>query len=98
MEGHLVMSRKERERMKVFARVKREGLTLKEAAELTALSYRQCRRAYKRQHQEGANRFGRTSDHDLECQGRNSTSQTRSKKHQSSRTTTAVTRTNRSTL
>jgi hypothetical protein len=53
MEGHLVMSRKERERIKVFARVKREELTLKEAAELTALSYRQCRRAYKRHQQEG---------------------------------------------
>jgi len=39
--------------MKVFARVKRKELTLKEAAELTALSYRQCRRAYKRYQQEG---------------------------------------------
>src|ERR1043166_8973680 len=49
MEGHLVMSRKERERLKVFARVKRQELTLKEAAELTGLSYRHCRRSYKRQ-------------------------------------------------
>ena len=47
------MSRKERERMKVFARVQRQELTLKEAAELTALSYRQCRRVYKRHQQQG---------------------------------------------
>jgi hypothetical protein len=53
MEGHLVMSRKERERLKVFARVKRKELTLKEAAELTGLSYRHCRRSYKRQQEEG---------------------------------------------
>src|ERR1044072_7181673 len=53
MEGHLVMSRKERERLKVFARVKRQEYTLKEAAELTGLSYRECRRPDKRQRQEG---------------------------------------------
>lgn len=34
MEGHLVMSRKEPERLKVFARVKRKELNLKEVAEL----------------------------------------------------------------
>ena len=53
MEGHLVMSRRERERLKIFARVKGKELTLKEAAELTGLSYRQCRRVYKRQQVEG---------------------------------------------
>jgi transposase len=53
MEGHLVMSGKERERLQVFARVKRKALTLKEAAELTGLSYRHCRRAYTRYKQEG---------------------------------------------
>lgn len=53
MEGHLVMSRKERERLKVFARVKRKELNLKEAAELVGLCYRQCRRVYKRQQAEG---------------------------------------------
>lgn len=53
MEGHLVMSRKERERLKVFARVKRKELTLKEAAELTELCYRHCRRAYQRYQEEG---------------------------------------------
>ena len=53
MEGHLVMSRKERERLKVFARVKRKELTLKEAGVLTELSYRHCRRAYQRYRKEG---------------------------------------------
>ena len=48
MEGHLVMSRKERERLKIFARVKRKELSLREAAELSRLSYRQCGRIYKR--------------------------------------------------
>lgn len=53
MEGLLVMSSKERERLKVLARVKRGELNLKEAAELMALSYRQCRRLYKRQREWG---------------------------------------------
>ena len=53
MEGHLVMSRKERERLKVFARVKRKELKLTEAAELLGLCYRHSRRAYKRYQQEG---------------------------------------------
>lgn len=53
MEGHLVMSRKERERLKIFARVKRKELNLKEAAELAGLCYRQCRRVYQRQQAEG---------------------------------------------
>ena len=48
MEGHLTMSRKERERLKIFVRVKRKELNLKEAAELSGLSYRQCGRLYKR--------------------------------------------------
>jgi len=42
------MSRKERERLKIFVRVKRKELNLKEAAELSGLSYRQCGRLYKR--------------------------------------------------
>jgi hypothetical protein len=53
MEGHLLMSGKERERLKVLARVKRGELNLKEAAELLAVSYRQCRRLYKRQRELG---------------------------------------------
>lgn len=43
-----MMSRKERERLKIFARVKRQELNLKEAAELGGVSYRQGRRQYKR--------------------------------------------------
>ena len=53
MEGHLLMSLKERERLKVLARVKRGELKLKEAADLMSLSYRQCRRIYKRQRELG---------------------------------------------
>jgi transposase len=55
MEGHLLMSGKERERLKVLARVKRGELNLKEAAELLEVSYRQCRRLHKR-HQEAGDR------------------------------------------
>ena len=55
MEGHLLMSGKERERLKVLARVKRGELNLKEAAELLSVSYRQCRRLHKR-HQESGDR------------------------------------------
>jgi transposase len=55
MEGHLLMSGKERERLKVLARVKRGELNLKEAAELLSISYRQCRRLHKR-HQESGDR------------------------------------------
>lgn len=47
------MSRKERERLKIFARVKRRELNLKEAAELIEVSYRQCRRLYKRHRELG---------------------------------------------
>jgi transposase len=53
MEGHLTMSGKERERLKVLARVKRKELTLREAAELLGVSYRQSRRWYKRQQELG---------------------------------------------
>ena len=53
MKGHITMSGKERERLKLFERVKRGELKLKEAAELARLSYRQCRRAYRRYRTEG---------------------------------------------
>jgi transposase len=53
MEGHLLMSGKERERLKVLARVKRGELNLKEAAELLEVSYRQCRRLHKRHEESG---------------------------------------------
>lgn len=42
------MSSRERERLKLFERVKRGGLSLREAAEICGLSYRQTRRLYKR--------------------------------------------------
>jgi hypothetical protein len=44
MEGHLLMSEKERERLKLFERVKRGELQQLEAAEVCGLSYRQTRR------------------------------------------------------
>lgn len=53
MEGHLVMSGKERQRLKVLAQVKQKILTLKEASQLLYLSYRQARRIYRRYAQEG---------------------------------------------
>src|SRR5438132_12688426 len=48
MGGHLLMSEKERERLKVFERVKRGELQQVEAAEICGLSYRQTRRLYQR--------------------------------------------------
>jgi transposase len=48
MEGHLLMSQKERERLKVFERVKRGELRQVEAADICGLSYRQTRRQYQR--------------------------------------------------
>jgi transposase len=48
MEGHLLMSQRERERLKVFERVKRGELQQLEAAEICELSYRQTRRLYQR--------------------------------------------------
>jgi len=48
MEGHLLMSEKERERLKLFERVKRGELQQLEAAEVCGLSYRQTRRLYQR--------------------------------------------------
>jgi len=48
MEGQLQMSAKERERLKILARVKSGELQQKEAAALCQLDYRQLRRLYKR--------------------------------------------------
>jgi transposase len=53
MEGHLTMSSKERERLKLFARVKRRESSLRDAAALCGLSYRQTRRLYKRYRESG---------------------------------------------
>ena len=53
MRGHLVMSKKERERKVDFEGVQEGRMTIKEAAAKLGLSYRHCRRAYKRFSQEG---------------------------------------------
>lgn len=54
MKGHLIMSAKERKRMQVLDRVQQRQLSLKEAASLLDLSYRQTRRSYKRFGEQGA--------------------------------------------
>lgn len=48
MEGHLLMSSKERRRKSVFDEVAAGRRTLKEAARMLGLSYRHARRSYKR--------------------------------------------------
>jgi len=53
MEGLLVMSAKERERLKIFLRVKRGELQQKEAAALSGLDYRHLRRLYQRYCKQG---------------------------------------------
>ena len=53
MEEHLTMSSSERERLKLFERVKRGELSLREAAAIGGLSYRQTRRLYKRYCEQG---------------------------------------------
>ena len=53
MEGLLVMSAKERERLKIFLRVKRGELQQKEAAALCRLDYRHLRRLYQRYCKQG---------------------------------------------
>jgi hypothetical protein len=55
MEGHLLISGKERKRLKVLARVKRDELDLKDAAaELLEVNYRRCRRLHKWHQESGA--------------------------------------------
>lgn len=51
--GHLLMSAKERERLKVLERVKRMELTLADAARVLGVSYRQAKRQYTRYRDEG---------------------------------------------
>jgi len=53
MEEHLKMSAKERERLKIFERVKRGELQQKEAAVLCQFEYRYLRRLYKRYSEQG---------------------------------------------
>ena len=48
MEGHLLMSVKERRRKSVFEEVLAGRLTIVAASRQLGLSYRQCRRSYKR--------------------------------------------------
>ncbi len=52
-EGTLRMSLKERERMRVMSRVKEGGMKLTEAKMLLGVSYRQCKRIYRRYREEG---------------------------------------------
>lgn len=51
--GSLVMNEKERRRLEVLSRVKREEISLVEAAQILDLSYRQTKRVYKRLREEG---------------------------------------------
>ena len=53
MEGHLTLSKKERQRLAKFEEVTAGRMTLKRAAELLSLSYRQVLRAYARFRAEG---------------------------------------------
>lgn len=48
MEGHLLMSAKERRRKSEFEEVKAGRLTLRAVSQRLGLGYRQCRRAYRR--------------------------------------------------
>jgi transposase len=54
MEGHLTLSKKERERLVKFEEVKAGRMTLRMAAGLLGLSYRQAKRSYKRFGEQGA--------------------------------------------
>jgi transposase len=53
MEGHLMMSPKERRRMAVLGEVKLKRLKVVEAAEVLGLSYRQARRIWRRYQKDG---------------------------------------------
>jgi hypothetical protein len=54
MEGHLLMSKKERSRQVIFEGVKEGRITLKTASVSLKISYRQCRRSYQRYQKQGA--------------------------------------------
>jgi len=51
--GVIPMSQKERQRLELFAQVREEALSLVEVAALLPLSYRQCKRIWKRYQAEG---------------------------------------------
>lgn len=52
-KGHLIMSKKERERMGVMRRIRRGDLMISEATKILSLSYRHTRRVYRRYYEEG---------------------------------------------
>ena len=51
--GALAMSQGERSRLVMMTRVREKAMTIKEAAEVMGMSYRQSRRIYKRYREEG---------------------------------------------
>lgn len=53
MEGDILMSHKERRRKSVLDQVRSDRLTLREAAEMLQMSYRQCKRVHARYRREG---------------------------------------------
>jgi transposase len=53
VEGTLLMSQKERDRLRIVGMVKGCKITLIKAAELSGISYRHCKRVYKRYREEG---------------------------------------------
>ncbi len=53
MKGHLLMSAKERARKVEFEGVREGGMTIVDASEKLGLSYRHCRRSYKRFREQG---------------------------------------------
>jgi transposase len=46
--GALAMSQRERSRLVMITRVREKAMTIKEAAEMVGVNYRQSRRIYKR--------------------------------------------------
>src|ERR1041384_1989871 len=53
MRGHLMMSQKEREYLKVLTRVSKKELKLSDASRMLRLSYRHTQRIYKRYREQG---------------------------------------------
>lgn len=53
MEGHLMMSKKERERLVMMARIKGKEITIREASEILSINYRQAKRIYQRYRKQG---------------------------------------------
>jgi len=51
--GALAMSQRERSRLVIMWRVRNRAMTIMEASEVMRISYRQCRRIYKRYREEG---------------------------------------------